>query len=360
VTSLHILVDSLADKRLINAQMTNARDIIRRLNPEEFHISTFYVDEPDPLLVERPNTRFIRLPSHLKTLTIFREFVLGRHQILFYLKAAPASKWYLRLRHKWGDNRAVIGMIEGQCNVRTEPTVAPEAVRLWEKTILRCDYLFANSHSVKESLESEYGLHSEVVPTGVDTRFFAPAWERPANSRLRVLFVGSLRPFKGPQVLLEAALRFPSADFIILGDGIMADELAWRVQAEQLANVRLAGVLDREALRLEYQSSDVFFFPSRWEGSPKVILEAAASGLPVIVRNNYQPETVIDGQTGYIVSTEEELFIRLEELLGSQDLRRALGRAGRQHAARFDWDLIARRWENIFRHLSHTVSSERT
>jgi hypothetical protein len=99
---LRILVDSLADKALINAQMINAREIIRRLNPEKFHVSTFYVNEPDPLLVERPNTRLIHLPGHLQTIRIFREFVLGRHKILFYLKAAPASKWYLQLRHKGG------------------------------------------------------------------------------------------------------------------------------------------------------------------------------------------------------------------------------------------------------------------
>jgi glycosyltransferase involved in cell wall biosynthesis len=74
----------------------------------------------------------------------------------------------------------------------------------------------------------------------------------------------------------------------------------------------------------------------------------------MIVRNDYAPETVVDGQTGYIVSSHEELFVRLEELLGSQELRGAFGRAGRQHAARFDWDVITRRWENIFLRLSHT------
>ena len=85
-------------------------------------------------------------------------------------------------------------------------------------------------------------------------------------------------------MLLEAAPRFPLVDFVVVGDGLMAQELAWRVQAERLPNVRLVGALDRDALLLEYQSADIFFFPSRWEGSPKVILEAAACGLPVIVQ----------------------------------------------------------------------------
>src|SRR5579872_2722130 len=140
---IRILVDSLADQELINAQMTNARDIIRRLDPEEFHVSTFYVNQPDPLLVARPNTRLVQLPLRLKTIKIFREFVFGTHDILFYLKAAPASKWYLQLRKKWPDRRVVIGTVEGQSDFHTEPTIAPEAIRLWEKTVLRCDYLFS-------------------------------------------------------------------------------------------------------------------------------------------------------------------------------------------------------------------------
>ena len=116
--------------------------------------------------------------------------------------------------------------------------------------------------------------------------------------RVRVLFVGSLRPFKGPQLLLRAATRFPNAEFVIVGDGLMATELQDRVQREKLLNVRFTRGLDVSAVREQYRSADVFLFPSHWEGSPKVILEAAACGLPVIGRQDYEPETVLDGKTG--------------------------------------------------------------
>src|SRR5208283_1756646 len=134
---------------------------------------------------------------------------------------------------------------------------------------------------------------------GVNSKFFTPAWERPANSNVRVLFVGSLRPFKGPHLMVQAASRFPTAEFVIVGDGVMAPELAAQVQAERLTNVRFAGVLNASAVREEYRQADIFLFPSRWEGSPKVILEAASCGLPVIARSDYIPETVVDGRTGY-------------------------------------------------------------
>jgi glycosyltransferase involved in cell wall biosynthesis len=148
--------------------------------------------------------------------------------------------------------------------------------------------------------------------------------------------------------VLEAAGRFPQADFVIAGDGQMAGDLENQAHSQNLRNVTLVGLLHAADLKLQYRQSDIFMFPSAWEGSPKVILEAAACGLPVITRKDYEPETVIDGQTGYLVSSDDELFARVSYLLNNPDCRRSLGTAGRKHIERFDWDHIVRRWEEIF------------
>jgi glycosyltransferase involved in cell wall biosynthesis len=348
---IRILVDSLADDGLTNAQMTNAREIIRRLDPDRFHVSVFYVTRPDPMIKERPNTRLIRLLKHGQTLRIFQELVFGHHQILFYMKAAPASKFYMNLRRRWSDDRITIGTVESQSDVRNEPTISHAGVRLWENTVLRCEFLFSNSQAVRRSLQLEYGLPSEITATGVDTKFFTPALDRSPNPRPRVLFAGSLRPFKQPHLLLEAAVHFPEADYVIAGDGIMGQELRTSARQRNLANVTFLGALTALALRREYQQADIFLFPSKWEGSPKVILEAAACGLPVIARKDYGPETVIDGETGYLVGSDEEMYDRLRELLNNPELRQKLGKAGRLLSETFDWDLITKKWEAIFQQL---------
>ena len=348
---IRILVDSFADADGLNAQMINARDIMCRLDPTRFHASTFCLGEPDARLVQRTGTRLIKLRQHGQTFRILREFIWGRHDILFYVKASPAAKLYLSLRRKWFDNRVVIGTIESQSDLKNEPTIKPEQIRMWERTILRSDLLFSNSHSVRASLAREYGLPSEVIPTGVDTKFFSPAWDRPANPRLQVLFVGSLRPFKGPQLMLKAAAQFPTAEFVIVGDGMMAAELESQARERGMTNVKFARVLNRSSLRDHYRHADVFLFPSRWEGSPKVILEAAACGLPVIARRDYQPETVVDGQTGYLGGSDDELLEQLGRLLTSSASRREMGRASRVLSERFDWDPITRRWEDVFARL---------
>ena len=315
MTPVRILVDSLADQGLTNAQMSNAREIIRRLDSERFHVSIFCGSVPDCNIAQRPNTRLVPLPQRRRTVRILREFLLGRHDILFYVKSSPASRFYLTWRRGWKDRRITVGTIESQSDVRNEPTITPEAVDLWERTVLRCDYLFSNSRSVKQSLQREYNLPSEIVPTGVNTSFFTPAWGRPANARPRVLFVGSLRPFKQPQLLLNAAARFPEADFFLVGEGLMADELKARIEREQIRNATLTGLLGAEQLKEQYQKADIFLFPSAWEGSPKVLLEAAACGLPVIARQDYLPETVIHGETGFLAGSDREVFAQLQELL---------------------------------------------
>ena len=353
---IRILVDSFADAGLPNAQMGNAREIIRRLDPDRFHVSVFNVDSPDARIAARRNTRLIQLPQRRQTARILREFLTGAHQVLFYMKASPASRWYLNLRKRWRDDRITVGTIESQSDVRKEPTISPQGVKLWESTVLRCDHLYSNSSAVQTSLQREYGLPSQIIPTGVDTNFFTPDWNRQPTGRVRVLFAGSLRPFKQPQLLLEAAAKFPQADFRIAGEGALEPELRDRIRREGLRNVELLGLLPAERLRGEYQRSDIFLFPSQWEGSPKVILEASACGLPVIVRKNYSPETVIHGVTGYQAVSDDEIFASLAALITNAPLRFELGQAARKHSERYDWDLIAARWSEEFVKLASPVT----
>ena len=270
---VRILVETLVDQELTNAQMTNARDIICRLDPASFHVTTFVVGTPDPDISRRPNTRLIRLPNRYQTIKILREFIFGNHEILFYVKASPASRWYVKLKSTRKDGRITIGTLESQSNLRAELTITRENIRLWEQTVLRCDYLFSNSNAVKRSLESEYGIASEVVPTGVDTNFFTPDWHRVANARPLVLFVGSLRHFKGAHIVLNAAECFPRADFVLVGDGCMADEL--RARAQQLTNV-LATIAWAP---VEWAAFTVFYFDLRVR-KEALDLQLAAEALP--------------------------------------------------------------------------------
>lgn len=346
--TVRVLVDSFADEGLSNAQMGNAREIVCCLDPDRFHVSIFGVGRADPRILARRNTEIIPLPERRQTPRIFRAFMLRNYDVLFYLKASPASRWYVSLRSKWKSTGVTVGTIESQADLRGEPTLSSKSIELWEQTVLRCEHLYSNSVSVQKSLQREYGLQSEIIPTGVNTRFFCPHWERTKSARPAALFVGALRTYKQPGVVLDAAARFPEADFRLVGDGPLRVELERSITQRGLRNVLLLGALSQERLRTEYQSADVFLFPSRWEGSPKVILEAAACGLPVVARNDYCPETVQHGITGYLGSSNEQLLTHLGGLLANAPLRAEFGRSGRKLAEKYDWALIAGLWEREF------------
>jgi glycosyltransferase involved in cell wall biosynthesis len=355
-TIINLLVDSLADENLTNAQMINAHEIVTRLDPDHFCVTMFTCDAAAPEIAQRPNTRLIQLPSHLQTVRLLAQFLLGKQDILFYLKPSPASLYLLKIKPFLGSRPLIAATVESQTDWQDE-TIKPETIRLIEQTVLRADYLFSNSAFVQRSLNENYGLSSEVVPTGVDTNFFSPDPARPANPRPRVLFVGSLRVFKGPQLVLHAARLFPQADFVVVGDGLMAEKL--RERAHALPNVTMKGQLPRISVREEYRNADIFLFPSWWEGSPRVLLEAAASGLPVIARRDYEPESVIDGVTGFLAASDAEIMTHLAELLAKPELCTAFGQSARSHVARFSWDAIARQWESVFMRMAMTRREDR-
>jgi glycosyltransferase involved in cell wall biosynthesis len=94
--------------------------------------------------------------------------------------------------------------------------------------------------------------------------------------------------------------------------------------------------------------ADIFLFPSRIEGLPKVTLEAAAAGIPVLVFNDYRTPSVVNGETGFQVDTVAELMERLGQLIDDPLLRTTMGAAGMEHVRRFDWSVIVRQWEELF------------
>lgn len=160
------------------------------------------------------------------------------------------------------------------------------------------------------------------------------AWPVPANS-LTVGCVGRLAPEKGQSTLIQAAssLVARGRDFhlVLLGDGNLLARL--QEQCKRLGlekKVHFAGQQEDVAVWLSY--FDLFTLPSKWEGISMALLEAMASGLPVVATNvGGTPEVVRDGQTGFLTlpGDPQALAFAIERLLSDPDLRRRMGAAGR-------------------------------
>jgi glycosyltransferase involved in cell wall biosynthesis len=115
--------------------------------------------------------------------------------------------------------------------------------------------------------------------------------------------------------------------------------------------VRLLGWTGENDLAEEYQQADLFLFPSRHEGMPNAILEAMASGLPVIAsRIAGNEELVIPGETGLLVPPDDPDALRgaLRALLTDQATRERMGRAARKRAENdYGWAMVASAYQSM-------------
>jgi glycosyltransferase involved in cell wall biosynthesis len=94
--------------------------------------------------------------------------------------------------------------------------------------------------------------------------------------------------------------------------------------------------------------ADIFFLPSILEGHPQVLGQAAACGLPAIAMNIYRPEYVIDGKTGFLAESDEDLSSKLDILIAQRERRICMGKVAALHAQNFDWDQITLQWQEAF------------
>lgn len=179
----------------------------------------------------------------------------------------------------------------------------------------KCTRVLVPSHHTRELLVGARGDRSKIAvwSRGVDTTLFNPRKRSPAlrdswrvsDHRPALLYVGRVSREKGLGVLAPLRDRLHRLGvehrFVIAGQGPMTAELR-----QQLPDAVFTGVLSRTAVAEAFASADAFVFPSRTDTAGNVVLEAQASGLPVIVTGDGGPrENMIDGETGAVCQTDE-------------------------------------------------------
>jgi colanic acid/amylovoran biosynthesis glycosyltransferase len=187
---------------------------------------------------------------------------------------------------------------------------------------------------------------------GVDLDRFHPGGA--AREAGLVLHVGRLVEKKGGAVLIDAMAGLRSGRLVVIGDGPLRGALERRAGP----NTRFLGALAPDEVASWMRRASVLAAPSLTagdgdaEGLPNVVVEAAASGLPVVATHHSGiPEAVTDGETGFLVPEGDAaaLAARLGDLLGSEPLLREMGAAARRLAEeRFDRARLTARLEAIY------------
>lgn len=211
----------------------------------------------------------------------------------------------------------------------------------------------ANSRGLRDLAAAfDSSIDISIIPNGVEMdKFFVPNrdWSPP-----RIFSAGRVVYQKGFDLGIQAlaGLKDIQWQWYIAGDGPQMPILQTMAQKHGLKDrVHFLGWQTAEELKEQYAEANLFLFPSRHEGMPNAVLEAMASGLPVVAtRIAGNEELVADGETGALVPAEDLNALResLRPLLTNAKMRERMGRAARRRVEQsFGWTRVAEGYQSI-------------
>jgi glycosyltransferase involved in cell wall biosynthesis len=202
--------------------------------------------------------------------------------------------------------------------------------------------IICNAEVLKGVMVSRCGVDPKriaVIRNGVDVEYFAPRPEGRAPVPT-VLYAGRLVAEKNPVGLLEcfriAAQRLPDARFLMIGNGKLRETAVAFIGRHDLRH-RVELLSGQSEIRQYLHKAWIFAMASRREGSPNIILEAMASGLPVVAtRAGGVVELVDDGVNGILCDHDNPVQFAeaLVRLLGDSRLRESMGIRAREKVLR--------------------------
>jgi len=216
------------------------------------------------------------------------------------------------------------------------------------------DTVFVNSEEYRESwIKRGFDpAKLKIFPRGLDTELFHPTRRNPAffekfgakNGQIRLLYVGRVSREKDLDLLAEAYRRLRdeglSIQLCIVGHGPYSKEFS-----ESLPEALFTGYLTGKELAAAYASADIFVFPSTTDTFGNVIIEAQASGVPVIVSDAGGPKELVENERNGLITKShdvEDLTRAIRELVADPERRKRMGDLARE-------SVIDRTWPSAFR-----------
>jgi glycosyltransferase involved in cell wall biosynthesis len=222
--------------------------------------------------------------------------------------------------------------------------------------------------AVSQSVRAEVSGNGRcsVIPNGINVRRFYVSANRDQLRRTigvgdsDFLFgaVGRLVPEKGYDILIASAReivkQFPNTKFVIVGDGVLREKLEAEVDACHLRqNVILAGA--RSDIPELLHAMDAFVLSSKSEGMPMAVLEAMASGKPIVATEvGNVPDLLEKGKSGRLVppNDADALAVGLRGLLENSTLSDELGLAAKRRvAAHYSSDVMTSGYLRVYEHV---------
>jgi len=312
---------------------------------------------------ERIRFHYFTTSNFLPNLSALVTFLIQDHPDVIHINFA----WFgsLAIFKKWAFKIPFIYTLHGLPQPWLEPLMLYKIAYTTEHCLLpfaasRASAVVAVSNYVKKMLKEQYGVDSEVIYHGIDADESKPKNKAESKRMLDyketdfiILSVGKLHPYKDPLTLIKAISvaveKNANLHLIMIGDGELYTEVEKEISKLNLSNhVRLFRRVDDQMLEMLYDAADVFVLPSVNEAFGMVLLEAMASGLPVIASNSGAcPEVVGNAGILFNQGNSTDLAEKIVTLSFDKGLSRKLAKAGQKRVKKvFCWkDKIRQYWE---------------
>lgn len=300
---------------------------------------------------KKETSSFVEMLSYLvsafsKVTTLAHEEHYDHCLVFFGIPSEPLG-WYLKKRyHIPYTIRLGGGDIPGAQKrfAIIYKCLSPMIREIWRNA----ENLIANSEGLREKAygyENRYPI--TIISNGVDGSFFHPDESKVRGKKqCQLLFVSRLIEGKGLQYVIPYMDKINResgklVQLTIVGDGPYRENLQHLVKQYEVEDyVKFVGMKNKEELLPYYQQADIFILPSLSEGMPNVVLEAMATGLPIVMTPCGGSKELVD-DNGFIASTEE--FVqRIIELCKDEEKRKIFGACSLERTReKFDWETKA-------------------
>ena len=228
------------------------------------------------------------------------------------------------------------------------------------------DSTIALTRDMKDKIQHLSQRQIQVIPNGVETDKFSSFSKiesrndlKISDNELIILYVGSLRPIKGVEILIKAIYLLDKDidgfKLLIIGNGPQEEYLKNLViKYELIEKIKFIGRISNDIIHKYFLASDIFVLPSSSEGFPNVILEAMAAGLPIVASNVCGLSEILkQNENGLLVEpgVPEDLAKSILILLTNNELRSKMIINNRQLIKKYTWesviDILAKEYEII-------------
>ena len=227
-------------------------------------------------------------------------------------------------------------------------------------------YIVANSNSLKETcLEFSRNHDIKVITNGVDTDLFYPKQNKQINpDEIQLLFISRLMPQKGIDTLIKACgilkkRQVNNFKLTVVGEGHLKGLMFSHIEEYNLkTKVDFLGWKDLEELPEVYRKADIFILPSVMEGMPSVVLQAMASGLPIITSRVKGFETLLEENINGLsaeYNNSEDFADKIEQLIKYPKIIEIMSQKSYEKSKKFSWESIAKKYLELYQ---RSISSE--